>query len=154
MGMRGSWVTVVLAGLLSGCSGQRPVAAPIAGLPAGTKQVLVVQRDGVEPVMVRVFGYELDEGGWRRALGAVPGVIGRKGFAAPGEKREGDGKTPTGIYPLLLAFSSEKQIDTYMPVRVCTADSYWVDDPLSPDYNHWVYGKPRARSFERMLRDD
>jgi L,D-peptidoglycan transpeptidase YkuD (ErfK/YbiS/YcfS/YnhG family) len=34
------------------------------------------------------------------------------------------------------------------------SDSYWVDDPQSPDYNRWVYGKPKAKSFERMLRDD
>jgi L,D-peptidoglycan transpeptidase YkuD (ErfK/YbiS/YcfS/YnhG family) len=152
--MRCRWVLLGLAGLLSGCSRERSGDAPVKGLPAGAKQVVVVRRDGVEPFAARLSGYELGEGGWRQAFRTVPAVIGRNGFAAPGEKREGDGKTPSGIYRLIQGFAYPGQVDTFMPMKVSTADSYWVDDPESPDYNRWVYGKPKARSYERMRRDD
>jgi L,D-peptidoglycan transpeptidase YkuD (ErfK/YbiS/YcfS/YnhG family) len=115
---------------------------------------VVVQRDGVDPFAARLSGYQLDEQGWRQTFRVVPAVIGRNGFAAPGEKREGDGKTPSGIYRLIRGFAYPGPVYTYMPMKVSTPESFWVDDPESPDYNRRVDGKPKARSYERMRRDD
>jgi L,D-peptidoglycan transpeptidase YkuD (ErfK/YbiS/YcfS/YnhG family) len=87
-------------------------------------------------------------------LFATAAVIGRSGFVPAAEKREGDGGTPRGVYPLSLIFGYAAAADTAMPYRRITADDYWVDDPNSPQYNTWVSGTPQAASWETMLRED
>ncbi len=82
-----------------------------------------------------------------------PGVIGPKGFAPPGEKREGDGRTPTGVFRIGTAFGYEPSINTKLAYRQTTADDFWVDDPGSPQYNRWIHGKPEAKSFEKLRID-
>ena len=82
-------------------------------------------------------------------------MIGRNGFAPPGFKREGDGRTPSGIYLLGTAFGYNASAPTRMPYRQAGDNDLWVDDVNSPDYNRWVRkGETHAASFERMRRAD
>ncbi len=81
-------------------------------------------------------------------------VMGRQGMALQGQKKEGDGKTPSGIYPLESAFGYVSSMDTGLLYQQAGEDDFWVDDPESSQYNQWVHGKPEARSFEYMKRDD
>jgi L,D-peptidoglycan transpeptidase YkuD (ErfK/YbiS/YcfS/YnhG family) len=91
--------------------------------------------------------------GWRRVfLGSA--VIGRNGLAAAGEKEEGDGKTPSGIYPLGPAFGYASSVNTGLLYRQAKDNDFWVDDVKSLQYNQWVNGSPAANSFERMKRRD
>ena len=93
--------------------------------------------------------------GWSRLAGPLPAMVGRRGFARPGEKREGDGRTPSGLFPLEFAFGYAPTITTKMPYRQATDDDLWVDDVHAPDYNQWVkHGQTTASSFEKMKRDD
>ncbi|MBM3865370.1 MAG: hypothetical protein FJ381_05665 [Verrucomicrobia bacterium] len=92
--------------------------------------------------------------GWARIWTCGEAVAGRAGFAAPGAKREGDGKSPSGSFRISLAFGYAPAGDTALPYRCCTAADLWVDDPESPDYNLWVTAPHPARSVERMRRDD
>jgi L,D-peptidoglycan transpeptidase YkuD (ErfK/YbiS/YcfS/YnhG family) len=81
-------------------------------------------------------------------------MVGRSGFAAPGEKREGDGRTPTGTFALRRAFGDGPQ-KTRLDYRVVDAGDVWVDDATSPDYNRWVRrDATSATSFEDLLRRD
>jgi D-alanyl-D-alanine dipeptidase/L,D-peptidoglycan transpeptidase YkuD (ErfK/YbiS/YcfS/YnhG family) len=130
------------------------VPAALAKLEPGTKQALVVAAEPAGGYKTHLTAWEYDENGWRQAFDRLAAVIGRGGLAASGEKREGDGKTPAGIYSLGTAFGYGENFAGAMPYRQATADDYWVDDPLSPLYNQWVQGRPAARSFERMKRDD
>ncbi len=92
---------------------------------------------------------------WQMALEPFNAVIGKNGFAPEGEKREGDGKTPSGIYPLKMTFGYNETIKTKMPYRQALADDIWVDDPNADDYNRWVKKqKTHAASYEIMKRDD
>ena len=84
----------------------------------------------------------------------VSAVIGRNGLAPAGEKKEGDGKTPSGIYPLGPAFGYASSIDTRLQYREAGDLDFWVDDAQSMQYNEWVRGTPAANSFERMKRRD
>ncbi len=102
---------------------------------------------------VQVFGLQKTPSGWEMELGPFPGTVGRNGFAKVGEKREGDGKTPSGLFPVGLAFGYAGSVKTRMPYRQATEEDYWVDDPRSPDYNRWVRGKPSV-SAEKMKRAD
>ncbi|OGX38309.1 MAG: hypothetical protein A3C36_02495 [Omnitrophica WOR_2 bacterium RIFCSPHIGHO2_02_FULL_52_10] len=81
-------------------------------------------------------------------------VLGRNGLAASGEKREGDGRTPAGIYQIKRAFGYAPRVDTRLDYRQATANDFWVDDPASAQYNQWVTGAPPAVSHEILRRDD
>ena len=81
-------------------------------------------------------------------------MIGRNGIAPLGQKKEGDGRTPSGIYPLGSAFGYPVSIDTGLPYRQATDLDFWVDDTKSMQYNQWVHGTPIANSFEQMKRLD
>jgi L,D-peptidoglycan transpeptidase YkuD (ErfK/YbiS/YcfS/YnhG family) len=77
--------------------------------------------------------------------------IGKKGFALPLKKLEGDGKTPTGIFKLGKLFSYEKQTKTRLENQQTTKDDKWIDDPNSAHYNKYVSGSTTAKSFENLL---
>jgi len=127
---------------------------PTAGLPKDADQALVVWPAEGSATRVKVVGWERTNGRWDIARRRVDGVIGRNGFADADAKREGDGKTPSGVYPLGPAFGYAASAATKLDYRQATANDFWVDDPESPDYNRWVVGRPKAKSFELMRRDD
>jgi L,D-peptidoglycan transpeptidase YkuD (ErfK/YbiS/YcfS/YnhG family) len=104
---------------------------------------------------VQVIALEKKNDRWQGPFLPMEGMIGRKGFASPGEKREGDGRTPSGIFPLGTVFGYEPSFPTMMPYRQVTTDDLWVDDIHAADYNRLVQrGSTRASSFEVMKRDD
>ena len=55
-------------------------------------------------------------------------------------KREGDGATPTGSYPILYGFGFGGNPGTSLEYRKITNDSYFVDDVNSDYYNQWYEG--------------
>jgi L,D-peptidoglycan transpeptidase YkuD (ErfK/YbiS/YcfS/YnhG family) len=124
------------------------------GFAAGSSQAVLVVGDNRQGKGVIVYLFEKNEGTWRVLPKEFPAIIGKNGFAPIGEKKEGDGKTPTGMFPVSLAFGYAQIVDTAMPYRQATADDYWVDDSSSPLYNTWVKGKPDAKSMESMKRKD
>ena len=97
---------------------------------------------------------EKKSGDWHPVFTAFDGSIGEKGFAPISEKREGDDKTPSGIFPLGVAFGYDPSVATKMPYRQVTDDDFWVDDANSEDYNKWIKGEPNAASWEKMKRED
>ena len=114
-------------------------------------QVVLVESSGSGKVSAVLFAFE-KKGLWKRVL-KVPVVLGRNGFAVPGAKKEGDGKTPSGVYTLAEAFGYPARVQTklnYIPSR---PDDYWVDDVSSKNYNRRVKGKPKGGA-EKMLRND
>lgn len=121
---------------------------------AGAGQVIVVTPGAGIQARVSAYEFRPDEKRWIRVLGPFDSVVGRRGFALPGEKREGDGKTPSGIYALGDAFGYAEKMDTGLHYRQSGSDDFWVDDVDSPNYNQWVHSDPHARSFEKMHRDD
>ncbi len=127
----------------------------LKGKAGRSTQVLFVRNTDAAATAAAVYAAEKKRGTWVAALGPFEAVIGKNGFAAPGEKREGDGKTPSGMFRLGTAFGYAPAVDTRMPYRQATNDDLWVDDAAAEDYNRWVKkGETRARSYEKMRRDD
>lgn len=118
---------------------------------AGAEQMIVVFTAGGKIKMQR---FSKTGSSWKNEGPVVPAVIGYRGFAAEGSKREGDGRTPTGMFSIGTGFGYAPFQDTRMPYRVSTAEDVWVDDPASPQYNTWVQGKYAGKSAEKMLRQD
>lgn len=120
-----------------------------------SSQLITVQDDGVFFQALSLYAFEKMTGQWQKTFGPMRILIGRNGFAPPDEKQEGDGRTPTGVYPLGLIFGYESVVPTKMTYRRMTTKDIWVDDPSSPDYNRLVEkGKTTARSFEEMILAD
>jgi L,D-peptidoglycan transpeptidase YkuD (ErfK/YbiS/YcfS/YnhG family) len=149
--MRSFFLGLLFALPLASHAGE--VSEPLlAQLEKGQTQALVVT--GSDPTAVTLNLWERRGSRWRRVLGPVPATIGRTGFINASEKREGDGHTPTGVYPIGLVFGYEKKFQTKMPYRQATEDDIWIDDPESPQYNSWQRKPTGAKSFELMRRSD
>jgi L,D-peptidoglycan transpeptidase YkuD (ErfK/YbiS/YcfS/YnhG family) len=125
----------------------------VSRIGASRQLIFATNRDASSP-LVTVHLLEKDWGPWMLVSQAFRATIGEKGFAFTDEKREGDGKSPTGIFSLGTTFGYAPSISTKMAYRQATDDDFWVDDPDSEDYNKWVRGRPMAASYEKMKRDD
>ncbi len=104
--------------------------------PRGWKMTASVGREGLA---------------WGRGLHATP-VEGPR-------KREGDGRSPAGVFDLLLATGYEEKppSGTHLPYRRATETLRCVDDPKSRHYNRLVdeaIVEKDWRSAEDMLRPD
>jgi L,D-peptidoglycan transpeptidase YkuD (ErfK/YbiS/YcfS/YnhG family) len=128
-----------------------PVSAYAQTTPA-PRQVVVVTAANYTTHLATLTGYTVTGNKWVKTYPTVAAVVGYHGVTW--NKREGDGKTPLGTYPLLFAFGYHPNTFTKMPYRQSTSEDFWVEDPTSPQYNKWVHGKPNAKSYEVMRRRD
>lgn len=83
-------------------------------------------------------------------------ALGRGGVRAAADKREGDGASPAGIWPLRRALYRADRLaapNTALPLAPIAADDGWCDAPTDPLYNHPVR-LPYPASAERMARED
>ncbi len=119
-----------------------------------SEQLIFATNRDASSALVTLHALERNNGVWHLVFPTFTGSIGGMGFAATDNKREGDGKSPSGIFPLGIAFGYDPSVATKMPYRQATDDDFWVDDVHSEDYNKWVKGKPNAASWEKMKRDD
>ena len=85
----------------------------------------------------------------------VPCALGRGGVRA--DKREGDGATPLGTFPLRrLWFRADRfaePVKCRLPMRPIGREDGWCDDPAAAAYNRPV-SLPHPAGHERMWRDD
>lgn len=105
-----------------------------------TQTIIVVQGDRVLLPDGRVF----------------PCAIGRGGFIPAHEKREGDGATPLGDWPVRRVLYRADKVgapETALTIEPINQDDGWCDDPKDPAYNQPVK-RPYAASHEKMWRDD
>jgi hypothetical protein len=88
---------------------------PVLGvLSSKIAQALVVAK-GPNSVSAAVRMWERKGRAWCGAYGTFRAAIGRNGLAPRGRKREGDGRTPSGIFPLESAFGYAAKAPTAMP---------------------------------------
>ena len=79
--------------------------------------------------------YESVDGSWK-LVAQMPANVGRNGV---GKTKEGDQKSPTGIFSLAAAFGNAPPPEgTKYPYIQLTQQDYWVDDSRSIYYNKWV----------------
>ncbi|MGE0268053.1 MAG: L,D-transpeptidase [Candidatus Omnitrophota bacterium] len=136
-----------------------PLPPELAGMEPHTRQVVVVTTDHPEAVDATVnLWHKTVEGPdevWRRFNAEpIPAVVGRNGLAPAGQKREGDGRTPTGTFELYRSFGYDEMINTDLEYHQVTAEDFWIDDPASVWYNQWVSGQIPSASHEILRRSD
>jgi L,D-peptidoglycan transpeptidase YkuD (ErfK/YbiS/YcfS/YnhG family) len=101
------------------------------------------------PIDLAYAGGELSWAG-----GAVRAACGKGGVRA--DKREGDGASPAGRFPLVSVFYRPDRVSppqTGLPIAALTAEMGWVDDPADLNYNRLV-ALPYAASHEELWRAD
>lgn len=157
-------LAVALLAVPGGGTAQQPTADAL--------QLVVVTTPGWDATAGELRRFVRDDPGsaWRLDGDVVPVVIGRTGLAwgvgfdgyavsvqpAGPLKREGDGRSPAGIFPLDRAFGfAPAEAATYrLPYLPLTTAIECVDDPASQHYNDVVDRTRVARvdwtSSERM----
>ena len=117
-----------------------------------SNQIIYVTASAEETSKATVTCYSRRDSGspWIKEIGPSPARIGRDGIALPNDKKEGDGKTPSGIWPIGYAFgsASEAPIKTRSPYRQLTSRDFWIDSAHSPLYNMWFSGEIPQVSHE------
>ena len=106
-----------------------------------TSQLVVVKT--FDKFKAEITACQLHGGVWKRVFRPIPAVIGEGGVAAFGEKKEGDLKTPLGLYFLGDAFGT-KPLALKMDFKYITHDDKFIDDPASDQYNTWLTAKTTA----------
>lgn len=76
-----------------------------------------------------------EDGRWKKVAEYYSGH-GRNGFKKAEERREGDGSTPIGSFPILFSFGQGDKPETEMSYRKISRNSYWSSG--RKDYNSWV----------------
>jgi L,D-peptidoglycan transpeptidase YkuD (ErfK/YbiS/YcfS/YnhG family) len=109
-------------------------ADPLAG-----RQLVTVNAASYGATYATLTAYRRSAGHWRRVFGPWTARIGRGGFAPPGLKREGDGRTPSGTFGFgFFFFGVLPNPGVRFRYRQSQPYDFWDDDPASPRYNEWV----------------
>lgn len=83
-------------------------------------------------------------------------ALGRSGVIAAADKREGDGASPLGVWPIRRILYRPDRIappQTRLPVHPIAPDDGWCDAPGDPNYNRPVK-LPYPASCEQLWRED
>lgn len=155
-------------------AGSAAMVAPGAFPQAGCRQLVVVVAPeyAASKGVLRRLSRDGAGGAWRQDGEAVPCALGRNGLAVGRglpldldgpAKREGDGRTPAGLFPLPEAFGNidaaeAKAKGVRLPYLVVTDRTACVTDPDSPLFGRIVGPGERAAGKaerqDRMWRTD
>ena len=81
-------------------------------------------------------------------------ALGRNGIRL--NKTEGDGATPSGVFPLRQVLFREDRLvapETKLPIKALKPNDGWSDDPDDPAYNTLIK-RPHDYRHEELWRDD
>lgn len=158
---------LLLAGLGAGCATH---AGPPTGFAESLRagQLVVVTTPGWDSAGGQLRRFERAGSGWRQVDRTQPVTIGRAGSAwglgvQPPQvggplKREGDGRSPAGVFRIGTAFGYAASANTRLPYLAMQGTHYCVDVSGSPLYNQIVDARVTgaaavAGSTEPMRRD-
>lgn len=124
------------------------LAAPLATPLHDARQLIVVTAPSWDANSGHLQAYERTDQGWQAHGAGFDVALGRSGSAwgvgvhpqqqdGP-HKREGDGRSPAGIFNIGPAFGYAEHIGSHMPYQPMLASSYCMDVPASPLYNQIV----------------
>ena len=146
-----------------------PLPEPYHDILANAQQALVVTVPGWNSVDGSMRRFEKQDGKWQEVGEKFPIVVGKSGLgwdaiaeppSASGQpmKKEGDGRSPAGIFKITELFGFEPSLQAGMPYHPLTEYTECVDDASSQSYNQIVDLKeiphPDWNSSEKMRTVD
>lgn len=116
-------------------SEERSYAVDQLDIPADAECLIVVEADGLT-ANVSAYGRAAAEPGWELRISTDAGLVGRGGM---GKTREGDEKTPVGLYKMNTPFGTASAQEGF-PENYLQVDGryYWDGDSASARYNKLV----------------
>ena len=101
--------------------------------------MITVAAGGYGTSVATLTAYQRGASGWTQVFGPWTANVGRNGVAPAGEKREGDGRTPSGTFGFDFMFGVNPNPGVKFPFRPITGTNIvWDDDPSSASYNLWI----------------
>lgn len=82
--------------------------------------------------------YTMRQGEWVAILEKIPVRLGRNGLISGNDKREGDGFSPTGIFPLKRIVGKQKKEIRNLEYTQIRKNHHWSDSPSSKNYNQLI----------------
>jgi L,D-peptidoglycan transpeptidase YkuD (ErfK/YbiS/YcfS/YnhG family) len=137
-------------------------AAAAFALPAATTQCVVGVTDGWDNSSATLSRYEKRADGWHQTGESWPARLGASGAvwglglhplpAGAATKREGDQRTPAGVFRIGGVWGAAATVPKHpaLPYRQVSSRDLWVEDPASPAYNrHVVLDHEPATEWEK-----
>ena len=103
---------------------------------AEASQLIVAVGNEADPAQGTLTWYVRNQEGKLIPALSVPAVSGMNGISA--DKREGDKKTPSGIYSFTMAFGMKDNPGSILPYHKVVNGDHFVDDSGSRYYNRLV----------------
>ena len=138
----------LLALLLAACAHKPMAASGETARWAGAGQLVLVTSADWDATGGELRRFERDGEGWSQVGDAVPITLGRTGSAwgiglndarSDGPvKREGDGKSPAGVFAIGPAFGYAANVRTGLDYRAMGRNDWCIDVPESAYYNRIV----------------
>lgn len=99
------------------------------------KKVIVV--DSTSKTKANVTQCERKSNGAYKRIAMAYGTVGYNGMVSGKSKKEGDGKTPTGTYPMGVGFGVKSKPSSFKAAKYTkvTTDHVWVDGKAKKKYN-------------------
>jgi len=160
---------MTISAAVQSISGQKLQSEPISGVDVVglSRQIVLVLCENWDSTNGWLRRFDLEESDWKLSAPPTRVSLGRNGLAwgrgvqPPQEglqKKEGDGRSPAGIFPLPYVFG-KASLDEVKGIRVpyvqCTASLECVDDTNSTYYNQIIdrtsVSDPDWHSSEKML---
>ncbi len=138
-------IAVAVCACLTACATKTAAREQLQWPDAG--QLILVVTPDWNASHAKLRTYTRDADGWQPVSAAIPVVIGRAGAAwgiglhpaQPGlQKKEGDGRSPAGVFALGSAFGYASSASTALPYDAMDADDWCIDVKDSPLYNRIV----------------
>ena len=109
------------------------VANDLRPQPAGS-QLITVQAATAKTTHATLRTWRRSGDCWVAAAGPYPARVGRNGLRK--NRREGDGTTPTGTFPIgRVMYGNAPDPGVRFRYRRLRCGDWWVEDPASPAYN-------------------
>jgi L,D-peptidoglycan transpeptidase YkuD (ErfK/YbiS/YcfS/YnhG family) len=105
---------------------------------AAVRQLITVVTATHSTTYATLSAYRISGSQRVRVFGPWTARVGSHGVAAPGKKREGDDRTPSGSYGFSFFFGVLPDAGFAFPFRHAYRYDYWDDDPASALYNEWI----------------
>jgi L,D-peptidoglycan transpeptidase YkuD (ErfK/YbiS/YcfS/YnhG family) len=163
---RSAWLLAMCIAV-AGCAHQ-PAAPGETSRWSQARQMVLVTSAGWDADRGMLRRFERDGGGWRAVGEPQPVTLGRAGSAwglglhdarddGP-VKREGDGRSPAGVFAIGEAFGYAATAATALPYTAMQASDYCVDVSGSPLYNRIVdadvVGRDAVKGATEPMRRD
>lgn len=107
------------------------------------KIILVVGGNGSQATLSY---YEKNSSELWSEVFSTPAIYGRNGSTL--DKKEGDGKTPQGVYSFTMAFGLKDDPKSILPYHKIQKGDFWVDDSDSEYYNKLVNVNTTKRAWD------